>query len=132
MANFKYLLKQLYHRLDQNKCPSGGSLNASAVDNKFFVTVLLQCNNCLLRYRFPSDPPEMNDKFYQGSYRQAGLTTVLPDTNGLQKLLDCNFSDSGKDFSTYYPLLNCISEYLNKKLTILDYGANWGVQLLSI
>jgi len=108
-------------------CPNCGSKNAKVVDKKFFgLTNLLQCSECFLRYRFPSDSTDFNYQFYQKNYAQSGLTTDLPSKEELSKLLQANFANTEKDFSIYSNFLKSISIRLNRKLNILDYGANWG------
>ena len=54
------------------------------------------------------------------------MTTVLPSDKELLELKNSNFSNSEKDFSYINPVLKSISNYLGRKLKILDYGANWG------
>jgi 2-polyprenyl-3-methyl-5-hydroxy-6-metoxy-1,4-benzoquinol methylase len=41
-------------------------------------------------------------------------------------LLESRFVGIEKDFSSYSGIIKEISQYLGRKLTILDYGANWG------
>ncbi|QPN59116.1 methyltransferase domain-containing protein [Synechococcus sp. CBW1002] len=92
----------------------------------FGITKLLECQDCYLRYRFPVDSDVSNYKFYQNSYVQAGLTTDLPEKDKLSKLIRSNFLNTEKDFSTYIPILQFASSQLKRKLSLLDYGANWG------
>lgn len=71
MGKLTYLANSLLHRLSKNSCPSCGSRNAHIVDKKIFgVTILLQCQNCFLPYRFPSDSLARNYSFYQHSYAE--------------------------------------------------------------
>jgi len=62
--------------------------------------------------------------FYQSDYRQPGLTTDLPDENGLRHLLATGFRGSDKDFSNILTVLKIIG--LSRGARILDFGANWG------
>lgn len=41
-------------------------------------------------------------------------------------MLESKFVCTEKDFSSYSGIIKEISRYLGRKLTILDYGANWG------
>ena len=127
MEKINYLLKTLFSQFRTPKCPCCSSREYHEIDYKYFgITKLLECKSCKLRYRAPQDSKEYNFKFYQYSYVQSGLTTDLPSDKELQVLKNSNFSDSEKDFSYIYSVLKSISDYLGRKLNILDYGANWG------
>lgn len=127
MSKLTYLKNSLLHRFSTNRCPSCGSTDATVVDRKLLgLTNLLQCSSCYLRYRFPTDSKELNYKFYQYDYVQPGLTTDLPGKEQLQHLMQTNFANTEKDFSVYANLLAAASIHLKRKLSILDYGANWG------
>lgn len=62
--------------------------------------------------------------FYQQDYKQAGLTTDLPDARALKHLLATGFKDSKKDFSRVLALFNAIG--ISQGARVLDFGANWG------
>jgi SAM-dependent methyltransferase len=62
--------------------------------------------------------------FYQHDYKQAGLTTDLPDANALENLLTTGFKGSNKDFSRVLALFSAIG--VPSGARILDFGANWG------
>lgn len=127
MGKASYLLKSIFRRFSSNKCPACGSSEAKIVDTKIFgLTTLLQCSGCHLRYRFPQDSVDYNYQFYQNNYVQHGLTTDLPNESELCRLVEINFINTEKDFSRYNKILNSIAKCLQKRLNILDYGANWG------
>ena len=123
----KYLFYCLRNRFSRNSCPSCNTDSAFKVDEKIIgIVTLLECQRCHLKYRFPQDSKEKNYQFYQKEYELADLTD-LPDEELLNKLKATSFLNSrGKDFSSFVPLLKSISEMLGKKLSIIDYGANWG------
>lgn len=127
----KYAFKALIHRNDglHNDCPSCGSKNYKQIAAREFLkfpTSLRHCDNCKLLYRHPVTLEEESKKFYENDYVQSGLTTDLPNKSSLQMLLDSNFIGSEKDCSKWFPLLQGISNKLNRKIRVLDYGANWG------
>ena len=102
MGKLTYLKNSLLHRFLSNHCPSCGSENAKTIDAKFFgLTNLLQCSECFLRYRFPTDSTDFNYQFYQGNYVQSGLTTDLPSKEELHELMRTSFANTEKDFSVY-------------------------------
>ncbi|MCJ2185695.1 class I SAM-dependent methyltransferase [Novosphingobium beihaiensis] len=98
----------------------------SAPEFKKFPTSLRHCNNCKLLYRHPTTSEHESKAFYEKEYYQPGLTTDLPNSEALKKLIKSNFAGSEKDFSRWLPLIHSISKKLNKKIRVLDYGANWG------
>ena len=127
MSKFSYLKNSILRRFSKNRCPSCGSEVAKVIDSKLFgLTNLLQCGECFMRYRFPADSADYNYQFYQDSYVQPGLTTDLPSKNELQELVLSNFANSEKDFSSYTGIFESIFQHFNRKIRILDYGANWG------
>ncbi len=127
MRKVKYLIKTLVSQFRKPSCPCCASEDFHVIDSKYFgITKLLECNSCKLRYRIPQDSEKYNFKFYQFSYVQRGLTTDLPTDKELLELKNSNFKNTIKDFSFITPILKSISNYLGRKLRILDYGANWG------
>lgn len=127
MSKISYFKNSLLHRFSSSHCPSCGGENAKVVDTKFLgLTNLLQCGECFLRYRFPTDSADFNYHFYQSSYVQSGLTTDLPSDEELAKLMRANFANTEKDFSMYSNILEFLAINCKRKLRILDYGANWG------
>ena len=127
MGKLAYLKRSLLNRFSPSVCPSCGGACDNVIDKKLCgITTLLECKNCLLRFRFPPDSSEYNFQFYQDNYVQPGLTTDLPSEEDVSLLMKTNFSASEKDFSAYFPILQQICAHLNRKIRILDYGANWG------
>ncbi len=127
MSKLSYLSYCLAHRFSRAVCPGCGSAASIRIDAKFCnLSTLLQCKECYLRYRCPTDSQVKNYNYYQDSYIQKGLTTDLPGKKELDSLLKVKFAGTEKDFSAYSGVIKEISRYLGRKLTILDYGANWG------
>lgn len=104
-------------------CPSCGSLPGRTIDWKYFHQ-LLQCSSCDLLFRYPRETEGSMYQFYQSHYRQAGLTTDLPDDEALAHLLRSNFIGSDKDFRGFLSLFDALG--LPTGSRILDFGANWG------
>ncbi|QPC43678.1 class I SAM-dependent methyltransferase [Kaustia mangrovi] len=104
-------------------CPSCRSDRSERVDRKVFHE-LRRCRDCALLYRWPYETAEEMARFYQTDYRQAGLTTDLPDDATLRTLLETGFAGTQKDFSRLVDLLAALS--VPQGARILDYGANWG------
>jgi hypothetical protein len=127
MNKLAYLKKVALRRFSKNACPSCKSTRFHIIDTKFFgLTNLLECQDCCLRYRFPVDSDVFNYQFYQDSYVQPGLTTDLPGKDELTELLRTKFLNTEKDFSHYNSILHFASKHLQRQLSLLDYGANWG------
>lgn len=123
-AKLKYLLSGLNPgAFRSNRCPSCAATTAEKVDRKWFHA-LLQCTSCGLLYRWPGDTAKEMARFYQRDYRQAGLTTDLPDEQQLARLLSTGFSRTEKDFSRVIQLFDALS--LKRGSKVLDFGANWG------
>lgn len=106
-----------------NECPSCGSKTSQTLDQKFVITSLKRCNNCMLQYRTPTTSSEENARFYQSEYEQ-GFTTEMPDNKTLSKLKKTGFSGTEKDYSRYISLL--MKYEVNPKAHILDFGCSWG------
>jgi SAM-dependent methyltransferase len=119
-----YLLSGLSGRLGAAaQCPSCQSQAAATVDRKFFHS-LKECEKCRLLFRYPSESPSGMADFYQESYAEPGLTTELPDTATLERLIETEFKQSSKDFSYHLRVLQALG--LQSGSRLLDYGANWG------
>lgn len=131
MKKLKYALSMLRRKYDgkHNGCPACKSeayVQLSSAEFNKFPTSLRHCSGCKLLYRHPITLESKSRKFYEEEYTESGLTTDLPTATELAPLLESNFYDSEKDLSAWIPLLKRISTKLNRKLRILDYGANWG------
>jgi hypothetical protein len=110
-------------------CPSCGHENFFKFSGREFhkiPTSLRFCKNCKFFYRYPTTLKDESLAFYEREYVQTGLTTDLPDEVSLEALVAKNFSDTEKDFSIWIPLFKMISQQLDRKIRIIDYGANWG------
>ena len=117
----------LLSQFREEKCPICQETKSHTIDIKLFgITKLVECNYCKLRYRTPQDSSKYSFQFYQSSYIQKGLTTDLPNDNELEELIKFKFSKTEKDASFLNPVLQYISNYLGRKISVLDYGANWG------
>ncbi len=124
MGRLSYLASGLTGRFHaQALCPSCASVVKTIVDRKFFHS-LLECGECHLVYRYPVENALGMDAFYQDSYAEPGLTTQLPDSDILARLLETGFRGSGKDFSYHIAVLRALG--LREDNRLLDYGANWG------
>lgn len=124
-AKFGYVAGGLLKRVGRRRaCPSCGCTAARRVDRKGFHG-LYACAGCALRYRWPYETAQQMARFYQKGYRQAGLTTDLPDENALKQLLQRRFRGSEKDFSRVVELLGTVLS-IAEGSRVLDFGANWG------
>jgi SAM-dependent methyltransferase len=126
----KYFLGSLGKRVvgRQNICPNCKSdlRKASTVDTKYWVTALVECPNCLLLVRTPTDDASESESFYQSNYSQ-GYTTDCPPDEELARLQATKFVGTERDYS------RCIRffEFLGipKDARILDFGCSWGYGL---
>ena len=109
--------------MQRPSCPACGDRCGRIRDRKWFHT-LIECQNCMLLYRFPMEPPQDISDFYNVGYAEPGLTTELPNDNQLSELLDVNFKGSEKDFTRHISIFSALKVPTNAK--ILDFGANWG------
>lgn len=124
LGKVRYALGALPKRLVQPcVCPSCGALVSTRADRKGFHE-LRRCGQCALLYRWPSESAAEMETFYQQHYKQAGLTTDLPDASALKLLLAKGFKGSSKDFSKVLAVFRAIG--LPAGARILDFGANWG------
>lgn len=124
LEKLAYAASGLFKRAGQLRvCPSCGCNEARLIDRKGFHG-LFRCGECALQYRWPYETAQEMARFYQGRYRQAGLTTDLPDADTLQVLMRQQFRGTAKDFSRVIELLASLS--IREGSRILDFGANWG------
>ena len=124
VTKLSYAFSGLLYRWWQKRvCPSCRSGESHSVDRKGFDH-LLRCGGCGLLYRWPYETQDAMKRFYQHAYKQAGLTTDLPDAATLKTLIQTGFRDSGKDFSRVIELLRILA--VKPGARILDFGANWG------
>src|SRR4051812_36149305 len=92
LVRWKYLWRGAAKCLSQEKtCPCCGSTKSSTIDRKW-VYRLEQCRRGHIRYRFPYERAEEMRRYYQGEYKQAGLTTDLPTPEALRELVEADFA----------------------------------------
>jgi SAM-dependent methyltransferase len=121
---WKYAIGAATRRLSESvECPCCGSTLSTVMDRKLFHT-LHKCSLCRILFRFPGEPAEKMDDFYEVDYAEPGLTTELPTTEDVAELKRNCFRDSEKDFSYHISILRGLG--LKPGSYILDYGANWG------
>ena len=126
MNKTKYLLKTILKSNQKFKCPVCSNLDYLQIDQKILgLTKLVECTSCKLRYRTPQDSVKSNIDFYQSEYEQ-DLVTDLPSEDQLEVLMKNNFVDFKYSASIFEKFITSISKYLGRKISIFDYGANWG------
>lgn len=121
-----YLANSLQKRLLNHpyNCPGCYSNQANVIDSKIWgITTLVECDQCGLLYRTPTDSPKDSIKFYQESYSQ-GFTTDCPSEEQLITWKQQNFANSPKDFSHYLEVLKAFGCLPGSK--IFDFGCSWG------
>lgn len=117
-----YALDGLRKRFYQVRlCPSCNSSSGEVIAEKFPYQ-LYECENCALRYRWPTETANDMADFYQDEYGQAGLTTDLPSDAQLQDMKSNGFGK--KDFTRFIELFKLLGGKPGDR--ILDFGANWG------
>jgi SAM-dependent methyltransferase len=120
----QYMLSGLTRRITGfSSCPACGDSGGSTRDRKWFHS-LIECQRCLLLYRFPVESPQAMAEFYDIGYSEPGLTTKLPDDKQLTELLETGFKGGEKDFTYSSSILSALKVPVNGR--ILDFGANWG------
>ena len=86
---------------ERGRCPSCGARDHETVARKYAVTSLRRCAACQLMYRFPTDPRDVSETFYDdgesNGYAQ-GFTTKLPSDRELAALTRSGFAGSEKDY----------------------------------
>ena len=127
MNKIKYLIKTILKTNKKFKCPVCSNLDCIPIDRKFFgLTKLVECKSCKIRCRTPQDSVKENIDFYHSGYSQH-TATDLPSKEKLEDLKKNNFADFMYSASTdYEKIIKLISNYLGRKISIFDYGANWG------
>jgi 2-polyprenyl-3-methyl-5-hydroxy-6-metoxy-1,4-benzoquinol methylase len=121
----KYLIRSAQRFFSSHDCPNCGSKDTIKVDQKYVVTSLYKCSNCKLQFRHPIDEQNFNKDFYQEAYQQDdGITTDLPSTEELQKLIDIDFKNSAKNISHFYDVFAAAMDMTSVKM--VDYGCSWG------
>jgi SAM-dependent methyltransferase len=128
MGKVGYFLASAVRAFDSNRgrCPSCDAIEHETIMRKYVVTSLRRCANCQLMYRFPTDPQEQSEAFYDDGategYEQ-GFTTTLPSDEELNALLKSGFAEHEKDYSYFIDLLNAIKP---APARVFDFGCSWG------
>lgn len=100
-------------------CKETGRLKRIA--RKKLVLDVLQCEQCLLMFRWPMETPEEFHSFYQQEYSE-GVITELPRPDELARLCAARFRGSELDLSGKILMLRA----LEPAGRVLDYGCSWG------
>jgi cyclopropane fatty-acyl-phospholipid synthase-like methyltransferase len=120
----KYLAWAALHQFGEDSCPSCQSVGKKLpIKRKYAVTVLLECPDCGLRYRFPKMSEQESNRFYQADYAQ-GFTTDMPSADELWRLKETRFAGTEKDYSAYLGLMN--EAGISPGCSVLDFGCSWG------
>ncbi|MEO6960742.1 MAG: methyltransferase domain-containing protein [Puia sp.] len=122
----RYFLDALMATGQKLQCPFCQSDQCAEIDRKYYITRLMECENCHLYFRYPVDKKEENASFYQTEYKEKDkITTDLPDAASLQQMKDSRFENSNKNGKRF---LNLFSQLYpdQKSLRIVDYGCSWG------
>lgn len=124
-SRISYLFSSALNYFRPAVCPYCGNKSLKVIDKKYFVTKLVECNNCKLRFRLPADRDTNRDKFYNLIYKQKGITTDLPSPEELKHLLATNFKDTIRNVDRIKDILIALTGPLAGK-SILDFGCSWG------
>lgn len=103
-------------------CPYCHERRTAVVLRKYGLLQLRRCTGCHLLFRWPKDSLRMNTVYYQACYRQAGLTTELPDAEQAAALVEVGFRGTDKDFADKIALLRMLCS----RGRVLDFGCSWG------
>lgn len=127
LEKINYFLSSFTKRFLSGKdiCPfcKQSLLQAKVIDRKFLVTTLVECSNCSLLVRVPTDSQAESKAFYQRSYQQ-GYTTDCPSLDQLALLKQCDFIGTERDYSRYIDFFETMS--VSAGCRILDFGCSWG------
>jgi SAM-dependent methyltransferase len=114
----------IWHRLARRApacpyCKETGRLKRIA--RKKLVLDVLQCEQCLLMFRWPMETPEEFHSFYQQGYSE-GAITELPRPDELARLCAAGFRGGSLDLTGKIRMLRALSPTGR----VLDYGCSWG------
>lgn len=127
VERINYLVTSLFKGIlpGVNSCPFCKSPleEARVVDRKYMVTTLVECTQCSLLVRVPTDSPNESKEFYQSTYTQ-GYTTDCPSKDQLVELVRNNFIGTERDYSRYMRFFEANSVKPGSR--ILDFGCSWG------
>jgi len=96
------------------------------VDSKFVVTAIVECKNCSMLVRTPTDDVVESNSFYQEAYSQE-YTTDCPAKDELKRLMDQNFEGTDRDYTRYINFFRFLNVPSNAR--VLDFGCSWGYGL---
>ena len=123
---FVYLIDSLLASGQKTQCTYCGSGNCKEIDRKYLFTKLMECQNCHLYFRFPTDKKETNADFYQIDYKESDqITTELPDYSSLKQMKINDFRTANKNGDRYLDLFARLFPSVGS-LKIIDYGCSWG------
>jgi 2-polyprenyl-3-methyl-5-hydroxy-6-metoxy-1,4-benzoquinol methylase len=127
----KYLLRSLKNFNQEKKCPNCGKIAGKLIDEKYFVTNLIKCENCKLNFRHPTDSKESMNSFYQSDYNanyseETLSITDLPSDKVLVQLMNDNFPNK-RDHSTFIKAL-----LKSTSSRVLDFGCSWGYSVYQL
>ncbi len=126
LNKIKYILIAILKYFHKYCCPYCGNKTGTITDRKYFITRLIECNNCHLLYRHPTFSEKFYKKFYQKQYQQNdGITTELPTNEKLEVLKKTNFKGTERDASRDIDIMKLLFPDING-IKILDFGASWG------
>ena len=121
---WQYVLGGAWRRLgNPPACPCCGSGLGVVVDRKFLHS-LIECADCGILHRYPTEQDREMAEFYQQAYDEPGFASEMPDEATLQQLLATNFKGSAKDFSGQVAILEALG--LRRGQRLMDFGASWG------
>jgi SAM-dependent methyltransferase len=124
MASLGFLVRVLTsYAVDRDRtCPYCHQTSTAVVLRKYGLLQLRRCGGCQLLFRWPKDSLRRNVVYYQGRYRQPGLTTELPSTEQVAALVESRFRGTDKDFGEKIALLRMLCP----QGRVLDFGCSWG------
>ena len=122
----KYLLDSILASGQRLRCTFCKSENCIEIDRKYFVTRLMECQDCHLYFRYPVDKKDENANFYQTEYQESDkITTDLPDAFLMEKMKADGFRTVNKHAGRHLDLFARLFPS-EKSLRIIDYGSSWG------
>ncbi len=124
-SRITYLLRSALNYFRPAACPYCSDKLLTIIDKKYWVTKLVECNNCQLRFRLPTDRDTDRDKFYNSIYKQKGITTDLPSPEELKHLMATKFNNTIRSVDRVKDILISLNGPLAGK-SILDFGCSWG------
>ncbi len=126
MARLNFLFKVLFQYISQSdkSCPFCNGSNLTLLGSKYLFLKLFKCKDCSLMFRYPKDSEKDNVRFYNSSYKEAGLTTTVPvDSGELEEYISTDFKNSDKNF---LEKIEIIKSLIKPKSHLLDFGCSWG------